>query len=82
MWCYRDPDPPLHAVACYRQVDATAVRQRQARGNGLSTPATAASSRITRNSVQKSVVMLCRLPVYSVQVRLHVAYSCTAHVQL
>eukprot|EP01051_Picozoa_sp_SAG22_P010029 SAG22_NODE_878_length_6715_cov_9.368652_1_plen_172_part_10 len=33
-----DPGPPLHAVACYRQLDATAVRQRQAATSPESSP--------------------------------------------
>lgn len=53
---------PLYATACHRQVSTKDVRQRQ-RGHGHS-PRMGQRDRMTRNAVQKSVVVVCKEPLY------------------
>jgi hypothetical protein len=68
------PRPPLHAIACYRQLDSDQVRRRQAESpEAARVPASDGVGRITRNAVQKAVVLLCRLPVYTLQNHLSAA---------
>lgn len=52
--------PPLHATACYRQLRTAEVRARQCE----SPSGRRIDGRITRNAVQKSVVVLCNTPLY------------------
>ena len=51
---------PLHATACYRQLSTAEPRARQCESPG----GRQVDDRITRNAVQKSVVVLCREPLY------------------
>lgn len=51
---------PLHATACYRQLSTAELRARQCE----SPSGRQSNDRITRNAVQKSVVVLCNKPLY------------------
>eukprot|EP01043_Picozoa_sp_COSAG02_P026958 COSAG02_NODE_1568_length_11897_cov_632.076454_9_plen_595_part_00 len=51
---------PLHATACYRQLSTAELRARQCESPSGRQP----NDRITRNAVQKSVVVLCNKPLY------------------
>ena len=54
------PPAPLHATACYRQLSTAELLARQCESPG----GRRRDDRITRNAVQKSVVVICRQPLY------------------
>jgi hypothetical protein len=56
---------PLHATACYRQLSTAELRARQCE----SPAGRQVDDRITRNAVQKSVVVLCHQPLYGLVCR-------------